>query len=297
MRTTEQIKKNYMAENIDLYAFYIVTTNDGSGESAHGPYTMTEAESLVQAHEKITTGKSLANLRQQSVLINGKEEAPSKSPNHEKMLHEIRNWGLTLLVIGVIQIFSSGFLSNTWGILLVIVGLASFYFRSSAMFVVYGTTLSWAAISNALGSSGGWFAFSVLQAFFAFQTFRQFFRFRSILPFPQPLENEDEQYKQLNSDKATKPFPWLSFVFGLVSFVGLIAVFLGAIIFVGITEGTELPSFITFSEGLVIDLAVIGFATGLASILSRFKHKLFSIIGMSASALVLVIEVGLNLLG
>ncbi|MCB8923185.1 MAG: hypothetical protein H6662_16480 [Ardenticatenaceae bacterium] len=55
-----------MEESNDLAAFYIITENDDFGESAHGPYTMVEAESLLRVDEKIITRKHYQMLSQRS---------------------------------------------------------------------------------------------------------------------------------------------------------------------------------------------------------------------------------------
>ena len=286
-----------MTENSDLFAFYIITENDNLGETAHGPYTMAEAESHVKVDEKIITRKHLSTLRQQDPSITNQNSTYNQNQPQldEKMLKEIRNWGVVLLIIGVIQVFSSGSLNNsTWGILLIIVGLSSFYFKSPAMFVIYGSTLSWAAISNAFSGAGTWTAFSLVQVFFAFQTFRQYFRFRSL---HTPSQTFDEasyllEEKNENKDKAANVFPWISLAFGIMAFGGIITVFLSLFIVIGIIGSETYPPFLDFMEGLVVDFAVIGFASGLASILSRYKLKLMSILGMIASSIVLLIEIG-----
>jgi len=194
------------------FSYYVVTENDVSGESAHGPYTMTEAENILQVDEKIITREEFQTIKQQVVSVKSDtpnlSEVPVKtaSPYPEKMLREIRSWGILLLILGVIQVVSSEFLSSTWGLLLIVVGLASFYFRSPAMFVVYGTTLSWAAVSNALSGAGTWGIFSVFQIFFALLTFRQYFQFRSkIMVSQSALESSREE--RFRCDKAAKPVP------------------------------------------------------------------------------------------
>ena len=65
-----------------------------------------------------------------------------------------RSWGRWLIVMGVIQLVASQFLDPGWGVLLMLVGVASFYFRSLAMLAVYGVIMAWAAISNAFGGIG-----------------------------------------------------------------------------------------------------------------------------------------------
>ena len=225
-------------------------------------------------------------------------EVPTKTPSPypEKMLRELKSWGFILLVLGVIQIVSSELLSSTWGLLLIVVGLASFYFRSPAMFVIYGTTLSWAAISNALSGAGSWGMFSIFQVFLAFLTFRQYFQFRSQFLNSQ-FVLESTQEERLRIDRAAKPFPWISFSLGSISLIGLVTVFVAVILYVGITNSEEVPGFLTFSEGIVVDFAVLGFATGLASLLTKYKYKAISIIGMATAILVLMIEIVFTLFG
>jgi hypothetical protein len=76
---------------------------------------------------------------------------------HEKMLKEVRSWGYVSLGLGALHLISSGFtgLSAPWGVLLIAIGLTSFYFKEAAMFVIYGTTLGWAALTNIMGNVRG----------------------------------------------------------------------------------------------------------------------------------------------
>lgn len=87
---------------------------------------------------------------------------------------ETRTWGIALLVLGGIHQIANGILDPGWGVLLIAVGLASLYFRSVAMLVIYGMTMAWAMISNGLSGQVGWTGFAALQAYFTFRIFRQF---------------------------------------------------------------------------------------------------------------------------
>jgi hypothetical protein len=90
------------------------------------------------------------------------------------MLRELHSWGLWQTGLGVVHLVGGGFLNAPWGVLLIVVGLASFSFRSAAMFIVYPTTLVWAAFSNMTGGSTGWVGFGLIQLYFAFRTVRAF---------------------------------------------------------------------------------------------------------------------------
>ncbi|MCA9873242.1 MAG: hypothetical protein KC441_06295 [Anaerolineales bacterium] len=279
-----------MVEDTQLRAFYIIQSGDTSGQSARGPYSMAEAEALAQDQERIITRTQYAALRETSNEPQT-SEAPLR-PVYEKMVKENRSWGIMLLILGVFSVVSNGFLSASWGYLLIIVGLASFYFRSAAMFAIYGVTLSWAAISNALSGSGSWLVFALFQVVLALQTFRQFFRFRRV-------QLALEAAQQPIHDRAARPFPWLSLVLGVGSF-GALVVLLVLIVFllgVGLATAETLPGFLDLAEGMIISFAVLGFAMGLGGIFLKYRYKLLSIAGMISAGLVLLIEVGFNLLG
>ncbi len=273
-----------MSANPGLYEFYIITENDPIGETAHGPYTIEDAKFLVKVDEEIITQQRLTSLRQNRPMPTTSTFSKF-SPAYAKMFREIKNWGVVLLILGAIQLFTGGF-NNMWAILLIIVGLASFYFRSPAMFVTYGITMLWAAISNALSGSSGWQFFSLLQVYFTYSIFRQYFQFRTIFNDPQ-----NPEYLDANQDKAARPFPWISFFLGIVSFVGLITAFVGAVLFAGLTGGDQVPGFISFIEGIAFNFGVLAFSTGLAAVLSRYQHKVFSIIGIVTGGLVLLTEI------
>ena len=283
-----------MEESSELMAFYIIRENDDSGKSAHGPYMMADAESRVGEGEKIITQTKLISLRKRPPQIKEDDKpkyTPSLLPLHEKMSNAVRSWGNFLIIIGILEMITSGSFVNTWGILLILVGLASYYFRSVAMFGIYGTILSWAMVTNLLFGSGIAFLFSVLQAFFAFQTFRQFFRYRTALSPLGSLQDDPLHNEDFVQDKAAKFFPWLGFMLGLVSFVGFFTIFLSVIIYFGFTGSNETPIVFILVEGVLINVAVIGFAAGFSSIFLNYKHKLISIVGMITSALVLLIEI------
>ena len=82
---------------------------------------------------------------------------------YEAMRKDVRSWGIWSLGLGGLHVVASGFLSAGWGILLVIVGGGSFLFQDAAMYVIYATTLAWAAISNLMGGAGSWIAQSIVQ--------------------------------------------------------------------------------------------------------------------------------------
>lgn len=216
---------------------------------------------------------------------------------YHAMLREIRSWAFWLLGMGVLHVIVSGVFSAPWGVLLIAVGLASFYFRDAAMFVVYAVTLGWAAISNLLSGSGTWMVLALLQAFFVYSTLRQFVRFRRAQAEElQRLQAEHPEQPPL-LDRSARVFPWAGLVMGSLSLTGLIFVFFGAILMAALTESASFPDWVTFVEGLVVDGAVLGFACSLAALLSGSQHKGVAIAGGVLSVLALLGELGLVLIG
>ncbi|HET7087498.1 MAG TPA: hypothetical protein VFL17_02495 [Anaerolineae bacterium] len=211
------------------------------------------------------------------------------------MLRETRSWGIWLLGLGAVHLVASGFLSAPWGILLLTVGLASFYFRGASMFIVYGVTLAWAAINNLLARESGWAIFALFQFFLAFQVFRQFFHFRQAEREYATLRVQEALPSPLIPERAVRAFPWAGCVLGALSLAGLVTSIVMVIVLVAFAQVTELPGFVGLIEGLAVDLGVLGLAVGLASVLSGYPYKVLAWLGIVASALVLLIEIAMSL--
>jgi len=157
--------------------------------------------------------------------------------------------------------------------------------------MVYAITLTWAAISNFSGFEIIWVVFSLFQIYLAVRIFLQFRYFRKV---EKDFLNLDltvlERDKQVIG-RAGKVFPWLGSSLGCLSIIGLIAIFVGVILYTAsIYPSTDIPDFFGFTEGVFINFAVLGLAASIGSLLSRFKYKTVSIIGIIASALTLLLE-------
>jgi hypothetical protein len=216
---------------------------------------------------------------------------------YDTMLREIRSWAFWMLGLGALHMIVSRTFSTPWGILLIVVGLASFYFRDAAMFVVYAVTLAWAGLSNLLSATAGWQVFALFQLFLVYVVFQQFLRFRRA-QIEQSLKLQAEHPDQAPlPDRCARIFPWAGLVLGSVSLTGLVLVFFGAFFLAAMTRNASLPRWVTFVEGLVVDGAVLGFAVGLGAWLSGCQRKIVAIVGCVLSALTLLIELGLVVIG
>lgn len=205
---------------------------------------------------------------------------------HAAMLKEIRSWGIWLLVLGAIHIFTAGFLNAGWGILLIVVGLASFFFRSASMFVVYGITLAWAALSNMLSGQTSWLVFSAVQVFMTVSVFLQFRRFRKVES--AALQISDRQDLHKPAERAARAFPWIGSLFGCSSILGFVLYFLTIFIINAVTGNAgNTPGYLDIIFSLVIYLGVLGFAVCLAALLSKYRLKGLAIAGLVGSLLTL----------
>ncbi len=228
--------------------------------------------------------------------VAGNEERPAQLDGsivngYTAMLGRIRSWGLWSLGLGALHIFTSGFLSAPWGILLILVGLASFYFRSASMFIIYGITLGWAAFSNLTSFETTWVVFALFQFYLAFRVFQQYRYFRNIEGEYHANITDNPNVEQVQSNRASRFFPWLGSLFGCSSIIGFVFVILIVFVIAIGSEGeADIPEYFGFIEGLILNFGILGIAIGLASLLSRYPRKALAIIGLVGGILTVLIE-------
>lgn len=210
--------------------------------------------------------------------------------SHAAMLKEIRSWGFGFLVLGIFFIVLTGNLQSTWGILLLIISLASFYFRTASMFVVYAGILAWTALLNLISLEIGWVLFALFQIFLTIRVFRKYRRFRDVEMevdkinsiYPTPIVS--------SAGRAARIFPLIGSLLSCSSIVGLILfIFLGVVLAIANEGVASIPDSFDFIYLAMINFSVLGFSVGLASVLSKFHPKALSIIGLVAGAFTLVL--------
>ncbi|MBN1319029.1 MAG: hypothetical protein JXA42_26335 [Anaerolineales bacterium] len=287
-------------DDIDLTnndRFYLIKIGDLDGSTAHGPYSEETAIANQGKDERVISQTRLERMREPQPLSKPVKQPLDPGLIHEKMIADTRQWGRALLFLGVIHMIASGFLNSTWGIILVLVGLLSFLFQTSSMFVIYGIVLAWAAINNGLSGEIGWILFAIFQMFLAVQVFRTFSRYRRAEAQVNELVDDTIQTHGKKRLTAAFIFPWSGCIIGLLSLVVLVGSI--AAIFVMEAAGTRSISVSTLdlTLGLSMELGVFAFALGLASLLSRYRYKLASIGGIVVGILTILILVGLLLLG
>ena len=213
----------------------------------------------------------------------------SVSQGYATMRRDIRWWGVGLLVLGVGHFLGSRFLHAPWGIMFILAGLASFYFREAALFLVYAVILAWAGLGDLFGGIL-WALVGLAQLFLAFRLIQQFFRFRRVEASHATLVASGELAEPA-LQRARRVFPWLASLLGVVALAGLQASVLATIL----THG-ELPVAVDLALELVVDLGFLGLASGLAAILSGYGQRAIAALGIVTSSLVLLIYFSLPLL-
>jgi hypothetical protein len=214
--------------------------------------------------------------------------------DHALMLKENRSWGYGLLVIGALHVVTSGILSASWGIMLIVVGLASFYFRTAPMFIVYAVTLAWAGLSNLSGGETGWVIFALFQMYLAYSVFRKYRRFHDAESNYAKLATADATLDTLPAERAARLFPWLGALLSCSSLLGFVLVFVIVIVLAVVNEdAASVPEYLYFIEGLVVNFGVVGFSIGLASLLSKYHPKALAIVAIVAGVLTVVVELAL----
>ncbi len=212
------------------------------------------------------------------------------------MEKDIRSTALWLLLIGVIQIFTSGFLSVPWGLFLILVGLASFYFRERVMFVVYSVTMGWAALSNLLSSQTVWIGLAVVQIIWAISLFRKFFHYEKA---ERGLEQKPDARLTLTPSppsQSQRLFPYLGCLFGIISFGGFIAMSVSLVIYMVNFEPDQIVTGLEFGLDLMVNIGVLGVSVSLASLLSKFNPRYLPIGGMISGGLTMIFFLALALI-
>jgi hypothetical protein len=228
--------------------------------------------------------------------IDWRQVAETEDPEivRSVIARETRGWGTGLLVLGVMQLTGMRDLDPTWGVLLIVVGAASFLFRSATMLPVYGVLLCWAMISNLSTGNWYWMAFGVLQAFLAFRTFQGF---RLLRRATSRLDIGLGADLPVRSDRAAGVFPFAGCAFTIAAFVGIVGLIVGAGIWYAVNEQGPSEQILGTAMGFFADLACLGLALAVAALLARYRFRAVSTLAVAGGALLLAGVLALAILG
>ena len=216
--------------------------------------------------------------------------------NGATLAKEVSSYGKWSLGWGVINLILSG-LSSPFGLLLLVLGAASFYFNLASMFVVYGIVFIWAALSNLFVGGGLANFFTVVLALSAVQAFRAYARYRPVekmmLTDDVAIETTDPDLAMVERSKAAKTariLPWAAFLTAIVSVAGFLASFVITMGWLVATGAEQPPGLILFAGALSLQFGVLALALGVASILSGYRYKALSAIGILGGIIALAVD-------
>ena len=211
--------------------------------------------------------------------------------DYARMKKEIRAWGFWLSGIGLVSMVLSFLLDPSWGVMLMAVGLSSFYFCESAMFILYGSILAWAAISN-LMAGPMWAVFAVFQAVLAFKVFRQYGKWSKV----ERTYRYHHKMGRIGAgpapERGARLFPWLSAGASVLSMGTFLGVVGGMAVSPVVEEDLAVMTGLDWAALFAVNLGVLGLALGLASLIAGYRQKAPSVAGVVVGGLVVLMALG-----
>ena len=179
-------------------------------------------------------------------------------------------WGIANLVLS--------FLNSPFGIVLIITGLASYYFGTASMLLVQTVIFLWAAVSNLFVGEALATFFSVIFVIASIQSIRQYRRFRSV-----------ESKQPAIGERATRILPVSAFLVASIAWAGYATAFVFNMARFMATGEEELPSILYLIVGLFLELGALALAMGLASVLAGYRYTALSVLGILGGAGILIL--------
>lgn len=235
----------------------------------------------------------------ESILDGELEATPSSKFTDDKLSSELSSWGSWMLGFGVLNLILSAF-NSAFGVLLLLVGVASFYLHSSAMLMVIGITLSWAAVSNLASIfSGGSFEglfWSAVQLWLAYQVFGKYRGFRRHEQ-RDGTDDDSPASSRIGRARAERLMPWIAAAVGLLAPLGFAAVFVSVTAWYAFLGESEPPQSVFTVMFTFAEIGVLGFAFGVAGWLAGYRRRLLSAIGIGGGLIMILAETGLYIMG
>lgn len=208
------------------------------------------------------------------------------------LLQQVRSSAFWSIGLGLVQLFAPG-LSRAWGVSLLLLGALAFLLPTPAMRIVNIVTFFWVAGGNALSGSPFWIGLAGIQIWdgiLGFRRWRKAEQYRRSVEGALPVDTREAQARRF--------FPWLGLGLGIGAFVSvivLVATFFGYVLLSRGQGDSAVFTFIGFLESLVVNLGVLGFAIGLASLLAGFDRKSAAAVGMVGGVAAIALDFGLGM--
>ena len=283
----------FFSSDRDKRRFVDVHTVDGIKITLDFGSRKGDAEKLVSRFSSVTGTVEAPTLNSPETVM-----AVDLAEAQALMQRELRSWTIWLLVLGVLQMITAGGFSS-WGVLLIVVGLASLYFRESAMFGVYAVTVAWAGLSNLLYSeTGAWNVFAFFQFYLTFIIFKQFRRFQKAEREAKAQAISEDSPK--TTSRAEMLFPWLSAILGVGALGGYglfwVGIFARALLHVPDAQDGLVLSILSALATIAVYAGILALAMGLSGWGAAFERKWASILGTITGGITLMLSLVISLL-
>lgn len=190
---------------------------------------------------------------------------------------DLKGWCRALILIGIISLLVPNFLSPVWGVILIILGILTFFIIEPAMYLVFSSIIIMLGISNSITSSVGWSIFSVIQIIIGFYIFKSYFNYKDYYNF---------------IEKKTFKFMYLSLLMLLIALVCIALPFLYPL-----EKVANLPKMDTIMFLTSLYSLILGTSFGLASVFTEKALKPLSILIMLFNLLIFLFFIAVSVLG
>ncbi len=186
--------------------------------------------------------------------------------------HHIRMWRWWLVAVGVVQVVLGSILGMPWGVVLVVIGGASFAAHEAVLLVVYSIVVLGSAVVNVSSLHWAWALFALVQTGYGVQMLRCYARHHAA----------EARYARLAHGLPIGLPPPVTYAAAMLPWIGSAA---GMVAF-GLSVLTQHTPGSAVSWGLFVplDLAVAGLALCGAALVARHGVTL-ALLGVFVSAL------------
>lgn len=212
--------------------------------------------------------------------------------DREEIVRKVRSQAMWLLGWGIAALLLP-LLNSPFGIVLIIAGLASYYFGTASMLLVQAVIFLWAAVFNLFIGGALATIFSVILFISVIQSIRQYRRYRSVESEQAAMDAAGFSLSDDNTseDRATWILPASAILVAGISWAGFAMAVVFYMSWFMATGEEELPPVLSFMVGLFLELGALALAFGLASVFSGYRYKALSILGALGGAGVLILAI------
>jgi hypothetical protein len=232
-----------------------------------------------------------------------------KNPKNIEKLPDLnvtlRNWGIALILLGIVHLVLTNFLDPVWGFVIVLLGMVNLLVKKRAMFIANGIALLLVGVMNILSSflpdGGGtiWVGIGLLQLFWGVQEIRRYKKYENE-PVPQSESLTIETMISGQSSPGMQIFKEKHSGFGVSSFIICCSVFVeqSLLLIFSVVKSLTDPEWFNYETSgtaifglfsmLAILLIFVGLGLGIAGLIEKRRKKVFAVLGVVFNSVLLL---------